>query len=107
MLLQFRVFCSVLRITDTLNIYGFILSTQEKQILKMLELLDDDVPEVRIVAIEGVVRVLSRLWIILSSQEINRLVKFLIHELAFDASSPSVRQAVLKGMTFLVRFAQI
>ena len=68
----------------------------------MLELLDDDVPEVRIVAIDGVVRALSRLWKVLFSQEINRLMKFLVHDLAFDASSPMVRQAVLKGMTLLV-----
>ena len=44
----------------------------------MLKLLDDDVPDVRIVAIDGVSTVLSRLWIIMSSQEINRLVKFLV-----------------------------
>lgn len=68
----------------------------------MLDLLDDDVPEVRVVAIDGVFRVLARLWTILALQEINQLVKFLVHELAFDASSPMVRQAVLKGMVLLV-----
>lgn len=68
----------------------------------MLKLLDDDVPDVRIVAIDGVSTVLSRLWIIMSSQEINRLVKFLVHDLAFDSSSPAVRQAVLKACTYLV-----
>ncbi len=47
----------------------------------MLDLLDDDVTEVRIVAIDGVVRVLSRLWVVLSSQDINRFVKFLVHDL--------------------------
>jgi hypothetical protein len=68
----------------------------------ILELLNDDVPSVRVVAIGGVCRVLARLWIILSSEDINRLVKLLIHDLAFDASSPLVRQAVFRGLTKLV-----
>ena len=68
----------------------------------MVQLLDDDTPEVRIAAIDGVSKVLSKFWIILSTQEINQLVEPMCRDLAFDASSPQVRQAVFRGFRLLV-----
>jgi condensin-2 complex subunit G2 len=81
--------------------------SKAQQIETIVQLLDDDTPDVRVTAIDGVCKVLSKFWIILSTQEINQLVGPMCRDLAFDASSPQVRQAVLRGFRLLVMLLTI
>ncbi|XP_012939840.1 condensin-2 complex subunit G2 [Aplysia californica] len=72
--------------------------TLQRQFDVMHSLLSDSVAEVRLVAVKGVGRVLSLYWELIPAQVIQGLVTTLVQELAFDVSSPVVREAVIKVM---------
>merc|ERR1719282_45785 len=78
-------------------------AAQESQVQILLELLKDDVPEVRVQAVQGSALVLSRFWIIFSATDLQRFMTILINQLANDMSSPKVRQTVIKSMIKLIR----
>ena len=69
----------------------------EEQVQMMCELLKDEVPEVRIVSIQGASLLIAKYFQILSSTDLNKLVKIFVVDLAVDASSSQVRLEVLKG----------
>lgn len=75
---------------------------QEVQIRAMGELLQDEYPEVRLVAIQGISRVLSTFWLVISSADVNSLMKVLTQDLCFDASSFRCRAAAVEGLKYLV-----
>ena len=68
----------------------------------MTKLLLDDNPDVRVVAINGCFSVLKELWLIIPSNRINDIIKIVVRDLAFDATSPKVRLASIKGLTRLL-----
>ena len=78
-------------------------AAQESQVQILLELLKDDVPEVRVQAVQGATLILSRFWIIFSATDIQSFMSILINQLANDMSSPKVRQTVIKSMIKLIR----
>ncbi len=67
------------------------------------DLLKDEVPEVRVCAINGTMKILSRFWVLFSASDVQQLMLVLIKQLANDMSSPKVRQTVMKGLTHLIR----
>jgi len=75
-------------------------SRHEAQYKILLELLSDSDVEVRVTSIQGVCGVIAVFWSILPTTFLSQAVRYLIKDLAFDASSPKVRIAVLKGNTF-------
>ena len=78
-------------------------AAQESQVQILLELLKDDVPEVRVQAIQAVTLVLSRFWIIFSATDIQSFMTVFINQLANDMSSPKVRQTVIKSLIKLIK----
>ena len=78
-------------------------AAQESQVQILLELLKDDVPEVRVQAVQGSGLVLSRFWIIFAATDLQSFMTILINQLANDMSSPKVRQTVIKSMIKLIR----
>ena len=74
----------------------------QRQFDVMHNLLSDSVVEVRLVAVRGVGRVLCLYWELIPLQVIQFLVTTLIQELAFDITSPAVREAVITVCSFLV-----
>ncbi len=68
----------------------------------MLTLLSDPNPDVRVAAISGVCRTISVFWLILPSTFLSQAMHTLVKDLAFDASSPKVRVAVLKGTSIFL-----
>ena len=75
----------------------------ERQFKDMLVLLTDQVPEVRVVAISGVCNILGKFWLLVPSYVLNKLVGVMIRDLAFDAASPRVRQAVVRGLQVILK----
>ena len=75
----------------------------ERQFKDMLVLLTDQVPEVRVVAIGGVCSILAKFWLLVPSYVLNKLVSIMIRDLAFDAASPRVRQAVVRGLQVILK----
>jgi condensin-2 complex subunit G2 len=78
-------------------------SSQEAQVKGFHELLKDECPEVRVLAIQGVASILSKYWLIFSSTELKDFMVVIVKYLANDMSSPKVRLAVVKAMTHLVQ----
>ena len=75
----------------------------ERQFKAMLVLLTDQVPDVRVAAISGVCNTLAKFWLLVPSHVLNKLVSVMIRELAFDAASPRVRQAVIRGLQVVLK----
>ena len=73
------------------------------QIQTFKNLLKDEVPEVRVVAIQGVCTILSRFWLIIETTDLQQFMIYIFKHLAFDMASPKVRLAVVKGITFLIQ----
>ncbi|KAL1523555.1 hypothetical protein AB1Y20_018491 [Prymnesium parvum] len=65
-------------------------------------LLKDDVIAVRVVAVQGVCRVLALFWELIPTPTARLLLSLLVKELAHDASANSVRVAVFQGLRFLL-----
>jgi len=74
----------------------------EEQHKFMKELLVDPDVDVRMVAIRGVCRVLSIFWPLLAANFVSDVMRTLITELAFDASTAKVRTVVLKGLQLIL-----
>ena len=75
---------------------------QGAQIQMMCVLLKDESPEVRMISIEGVASAIAKYWLILSSADLNSLVKIFVADLATDSSVPRVRAAVLKAFQHIL-----
>ena len=75
---------------------------QEIQVQIMCDLLKDESAEVRIISVAGASLVIAKYWLILSSTDLNKLVKIFVIDLAVDASSPQVRTEVLKGFKHIL-----
>ena len=73
-----------------------------EQFAIMATALKDNVPAVRIAAIQGTVRILSAYWEIIPGPVTAGLIKAMVTELAFDATSPQVRAAVPETLSTLV-----
>ncbi|GAB6019246.1 hypothetical protein CHUAL_000850 [Chamberlinius hualienensis] len=74
----------------------------EKQLLVATDLLNDDFPNVRTIAIEGVCRLCNEHWESFDSAKLKLLLNPLVESLAFDSSSVMVRVAVFKGFSNLL-----
>ncbi len=74
----------------------------QNQLNHLTKALLDDAPSVRIAAINGVSRIAAVLWPIIPSEVLNKWFNVLVKDLAFDASSPKVRLAVIRGLKTLV-----
>ena len=75
----------------------------EKQLKVMLDLLRDDFPEIRTQAVTQVCKMVAKYWLVLSSNDINKLFNILVKELSCDSSSFRVRVAVVRGMSHIVK----
>ena len=75
---------------------------QERQVQIMCNLLKDESADVRIISIAGASQLIAKYWLILSSTDLNKLVKIFVVDLAVDASSPQVRVEVLKGFKHIL-----
>ena len=76
--------------------------TQEGQVQIVCDLLKDESAEVRIISIAGASQLIAKYWLILSSTDLNKLVKIFVVDLAVDASCPQVRGEVLKGFKHIL-----
>lgn len=76
-----------------------LLSLQFKHIAACLT---DPCPAVRISAIAATCNILNLYWEIIPAASTSKLMATLTGELAYDASSPAVRAAVLQGLELLV-----
>ena len=76
---------------------------QGEQVQKMCELLKDESPQVRIISVQGASLLIAKYWQILSSSDLNSLVKIFVVDLAVDASSHQVRAEVLKGFKHILK----
>ncbi len=70
----------------------------DEQYRAMLRLLSDENPDVRAGAVAGVCRVLAVFWLVVPETFLARASSILLRDLAFDAASPKVRAAVLRGL---------
>ncbi|GFO31777.1 condensin-2 complex subunit g2-like [Plakobranchus ocellatus] len=70
----------------------------QRQFDAMHNLLQDPVPAVRLAAVQGVGRVLSIYWELIPLDVIKCFMTALVEDLAYDITSPSVREAVIKVM---------
>ena len=75
---------------------------QENQVQIICELLKDESAEVRVISVAGASIVIAKYWQILSSTDLNKIVKIFVVDLAVDASSPQVRVEVLKGFKHIL-----
>ena len=66
-------------------------------------MLNDEVPEVRVVAVQGVCTILSRFWLIIDNTDLQQFMIHIFKHLAFDMASPKVRLAVVKGIAHLIQ----
>ena len=78
-------------------------SGQEMQIRSFHNLLRDEVPDVRVVAVQGVCSILSRFWVIFETTDLQQFMITMIKDLANDMSSPKVRLSVVKGLTHIIQ----
>ena len=58
--------------------------------------------QVRVVAVEGVCRVLGVYWDMVPAGATKKFTMRLIKDLCFDASSSPVRAAVFRGLTYVL-----
>ncbi|GFR71947.1 condensin-2 complex subunit G2-like [Elysia marginata] len=70
----------------------------QRQLDIMHSLLQDPVPAVRLAAVTGVGRVLSFYWELIPPDVIKCFMTTLVEDLAYDVTSPLVREAVIKVM---------
>jgi condensin-2 complex subunit G2 len=77
-------------------------SSHDAQYKIMLELLADPDVEVRVTAVHGVARIIIVFWPILPTTFLSQAMRYMMKDLAFDAASPKVRAAVLKGTIYLM-----
>ena len=75
---------------------------QENQVQIICELLKDESADIRVIAVAGASVVIAKYWQILSSTDLNKIVKIFVVDLAVDASSPLVRVEVLKGFKHIL-----
>lgn len=68
----------------------------------MLGILVDEFPEVRIAAVIGVCRTFAVFWQIVPLDIFNGAMTIILRDLAFDAASPKVRLAVIKGLRLIL-----
>ncbi|XP_062377592.1 condensin-2 complex subunit G2 [Sardina pilchardus] len=74
----------------------------QRQLDTLFSLLDDQQPLVRSTAVLGTCTVLSKCWEFIPSDIIGDLLKKLVQQLAYDASSPDVRCAVFMCMSIIL-----
>eukprot|EP01080_Neovahlkampfia_damariscottae_P009381 gene9381-1592_t len=74
----------------------------QKQFKFLQDLLKDESPKVRVVAVEGVCKILGIYWEIIPTENTYQFLKTLILDMANDSNSPLVRQSVFKGLSFLL-----
>lgn len=70
----------------------------QKQFDQLTSLLKDGDHRVRAVATSGVCRIVKDYWEVLPPATIHNLLKYICDTLAYDASSPNVRLAAIKGI---------
>eukprot|EP00466_Bigelowiella_natans_P014764 jgi/Bigna1/85037/estExt_fgenesh1_pg.C_20002 len=90
-----RIFASVFPLTDPESKAQYVEKSIQFQCGLMHEILADDDAVVRTSAVESVCRGLGLYWELLPSDEAGKLLKKIINDMACDASSSSVRLAVV------------
>lgn len=73
-----------------------------RQLNALVDIIEDDVPAVRCVGIQGVCQILKVYWDVVPSDDRYRLLKLVILKYALDSSSSAVRISVLKGINALL-----
>ncbi|XP_059170020.1 condensin-2 complex subunit G2-like isoform X2 [Physella acuta] len=73
----------------------------QRQFDLMHSLLADPVAEIRLIAVKGVGQVLKIYWELIPAQVIQCLITTLVQDLAYDCSSPLIREAVIKVLLHL------
>ncbi|XP_012670672.2 condensin-2 complex subunit G2 [Clupea harengus] len=74
----------------------------QRQLDTLFYLLDDQQPLVRSTAVLGTCTVLSKCWEFIPSDIIGDLLKKMVQQLAYDASSPDVRCSVFMCMSIIL-----
>ena len=85
---------------STTNVVIDEVLTRQFNVLE--NLLMDTVPSVRIVAIEGVCRILAVYWDLIPTKFTKTVLSLIVDRLSQDASSTSVRISVLTGLKYLI-----
>ena len=73
-----------------------------KQFTELQRLLEDPVPSVRVVAVDGASRILAEYWDLIPVRFAKRMLTTMVDRLARDASSTGVRAAVVEGLDHLI-----
>eukprot|EP00899_Mesostigma_viride_P008179 jgi/Mesvir1/17362/Mv08672-RA.1 len=108
-----RVRCnSVLVLADAFPLQDPDARHEETEVLLQTQLdhikrlLMDDVPAVRVAAVQAATSILATYWEIIPSAATASFIKCLIEDLAHDSSSATVRAAVLQGLVLLLANAR-
>ncbi|KAJ8036414.1 Condensin-2 complex subunit G2 [Holothuria leucospilota] len=67
-----------------------------------MTLLCDPYPLVRVIAVQGVCKIIGVYWELLPAATVSSLLAKLIQEEVYDTSSPDVRAAVFKGLKYIL-----
>ena len=78
----------------------------DRQYKLMLQLLQDESPDVRILAIHGICRTIAVYWVLIPLDTLNQAINIIVKDMAFDASSFKVRLAVVKGLHMMLECDQ-
>ena len=97
----------IVRETDAVATEGAVAAESlDAQLSRQFDVLSsvlaDPAPRVRVVAVRGVCRILAVYWELLPASLAHRLLSHLAHDLAYDAASARVRQAVCEGVRQVV-----
>ena len=74
----------------------------QRQFDTLCQLMRDPHPPVRVIAVEGVCRILAHFWELIPSAVIMAMMKSLVNDSAHDAASAAVRTSVFKGFTYIL-----
>ena len=73
-----------------------------KQFSELQRLLEDEIPDVRTIAVEGSARILAEYWNLVPVRFAKKMLTTMVDRLARDASSTAVRAAVVEGLDHLI-----
>lgn len=96
------ILCSAYPVHDPGASRSELESTIHRQTDKLIELLDDPQPLVRIATVQGVCSVLASLFAIVPLAKATKMMEIITTKCAFDSSSAAVRIAALQGLKHML-----
>ena len=96
------ILCDAYPIHDPSSSRQSVENAVHNQVDKMIALLEDPVPFVRVAAIHGVAALLQRLYVIVPQLKARKMVDLFTSSLAVDASDAGVRVAAMVGLQRMI-----